>query len=71
MRNRRQEAVALARWKIVETAQREGMSQAAREQGCARSTVQRLVRRYLQHGLWALCNQPGAPASRWLPKSEN
>lgn len=60
MRNRRQEAVALARWKVVDTALREGASAAAREHGCARSTVQRLVRRYENGGgrLEALCNQP-------------
>ena len=58
MRNRRQEAVALARWRVVDTALKEGISQAAREHGCARSTVQRLLRRYQAGGLWALCNQP-------------
>lgn len=34
------------------------MSQAARRYGCARSTVQRLVRRYEAGGIEALCNQP-------------
>ena len=58
MRNRRREAVALARWRIVDTALREGISQAARAHECARSTVQRVLRRYQQGGLWALCNQP-------------
>lgn len=58
MRNRRVEAQALARWRVVETAQEEGMSEAGRRHGVARSTVQRLVRRYEAGGLWALCNQP-------------
>jgi len=58
VRNRRREAVALARWRIVDTALREGYSAAAREHGRARSTVQRLVRRYEEGGFWALCNQP-------------
>lgn len=68
MRNRRQEAVALARWKIVECAERESFSQAAREHGCARSTVQRLVRRYQQHGLRVLCNQPRGPREPMAPE---
>jgi len=61
VRNRRREAVALERWQVVQTALREGMSEAARQHRCARSTVQRLVRRHEEGGLWALCNQPRGP----------
>jgi transposase len=58
VRNRRQQAVALARRRIVDDALRDGISQAARAHGCARSTVQRLLRRHQAGGLEALCNQP-------------
>ena len=60
MRNRRREAVAEARLKVVFTAQEEGVSAAARKHGHARSTVQRLLRRWEQAGsdLRALCNRP-------------
>ena len=46
---------------MVQTALREGISEAARQHRCARSTVQRLVRRHEEGGLWALCNQPRGP----------
>ena len=58
MRNRRREAVALARWQVVQTAEEQGVSGAARQHGVARSTVQRLVRRHRAGGLEALCTQP-------------
>lgn len=58
MRNRRREAAALARWHVVQTAAEEGASAAARRHGVARSTVQRLVRRYQVGGIEALCNRP-------------
>jgi transposase InsO family protein len=61
MRNRRQEATALARYHIVQTALEQGISHAARHHQCARSTVQRLVRRYDQGGLWTLCSRPRGP----------
>ena len=61
MRNRRHEAAALARYRVVETALEEGLSEAARRHGHARSTVQRLVRRYQSEGLWGLCNHPRGP----------
>ena len=46
MRNHRQEAVALARYRIVQTALEQGISHAARHHECSRSTVQRLLRRH-------------------------
>jgi len=60
VRNRRREAVAEARLKVVFTAQEEGVSAAARKHGHARSTVQRLLGRWQQAGgdVWALCNRP-------------
>lgn len=58
MRNRRREAAAIARWHVVQTAAEQGVSGAARQHGVARSTVQRLIRRYQRGGIEALCNQP-------------
>jgi len=68
VRNRRQEAVALERYGIVRTALEEGISPAARRHECSRSTVQRLLRRYDQGGLWALCNRPRGPRTP-IPES--
>lgn len=70
MQNRRQEAAALGRYRIVQTAQEQGISAAARRWGCARSTVQRLVRRYQEGGLWALCNRPRGPREPIHPETE-
>ena len=58
VRNRRREAAALARWHVVQTAEEEGVSGAAHRHGVARSTVQRLVRRYRLGGIEALCTKP-------------
>ncbi len=46
---------------MVQTALQEGMSEAARQHKRARSTVQRLVRRWEQRGMEGLCNQPRGP----------
>jgi len=43
---------------VVQTAEEEGVSGAARRHGVARSTVQRLVRRYRLGGIEALCTKP-------------
>ena len=68
MKNRRQEGAALARYRVVQTAEEQGMSPAARKHGCARSTVQRLMRRYQEGGLWALCNRPRGPREPIRPE---
>ena len=70
MKNRRQEGAALARYRVVQTAEEEGISAAARKHGCARSTVQRLVRRYREGGLWALCNRPRGAREPIRPETE-
>ena len=49
--------MALARWQVVQTAEEQGVSGAARRHGVARRTVQRLVRRHQASGLEALCTQ--------------
>jgi transposase-like protein len=42
---------------VVQTAEGKGVSAAAREHGVARSTVQRLARRYRVGGIEALCTK--------------
>jgi len=57
----RQEAVVVERVRIIQTAEREGVSAAAREHQCSRTTVYALCRRYEAAGLAGLCNRPRGP----------
>jgi len=61
VRKARQQAVVVARMRIVVTAEEAGISAATRRWECARSTVQRLVRRFREGGPEALCNQLRGP----------
>lgn len=58
MTSLRQEAVVVERFRIVEAARREGVSEAARTCECSRTTVYKLMARYEQGGLEALVNRP-------------
>jgi len=57
----RQEAVVVERFRVVEAARREGVSEAARMFECSRSTVYKLMERYEQGGLEALVSRPRGP----------
>jgi len=54
----RQEATIVARFRIVEYADQEAVTAAARRFACSRTTVYRLVRRYAQGGLRAVTPNP-------------
>lgn len=57
----KQEALVIERFRIVDMAQQESVSAAARHFGCSRTTVYKLQERYRQGGLHALANQPRGP----------
>lgn len=57
----RQEAKVVERLRIIEAAQQESVTEAAREHGCSRTTVYKLIARYRQGGLAALMNRPRGP----------
>lgn len=57
----KQEARIIERFRIVEMAQQQSVSEAARHFDCSRSTVYSLLARYEQGGLLALANQPRGP----------
>jgi hypothetical protein len=57
----RQEARVVERFRIIEVAESESVTEAARRFGCSRTTVYKLVSRYRQGGLRALMNQPRGP----------
>ena len=56
-----QEAVVVERFRIVEAARRDGVSEVARMFECSRTTVYKLMERYQQGGLEALVNRPRGP----------
>ena len=51
----------MERFRILETARREGVSEAARMFECSRTTVYKLMQRYEAGGLQALVNRPRGP----------
>src|SRR5512136_945667 len=57
----KQEARIIERFRIVEMAQQESVSVAARHFACSRTTIYHLLERYEQGGLLALANQPRGP----------
>jgi len=57
----RQEARVVERFRIIEVAETESVTEAARRFGCSRTTVYKLIARYRQGGLRALMNRPRGP----------
>jgi transposase InsO family protein len=57
----RQEARVVERLRIIEVAEEESVTEAARRYGCSRTTVYKLIARYRRGGLWALINRPRGP----------
>ena len=57
----RQEARVIERFRIIEVAEGESVTEAARRFGCSRTTVYKLIARYRQGGLRALMNRPRGP----------
>ncbi len=57
----RQEARVVERLRIMEVAQAESVTEAARRFGCSRTTVYKLLARYREGGLEALMNRPRGP----------
>jgi transposase InsO family protein len=57
----KQEARVVERFRIIEVAQRESVTEAARQFGCSRTTVYKLMARYREGGLGALVNRPRGP----------
>ena len=57
----RQEARVVERFRIIEVAEAESVTEAARRYGCSRTTVYKLLARYRQGGLRALMNRPRGP----------
>jgi len=57
----KQEARVVERWRIVELARKESVTEAARRYGCSRTTVYKLMARYERGGLQGLMNQPRGP----------
>ena len=56
-----QEARVVERFRIIEEAEAESVSEAARRFGCSRITVYKLLPGYLEGGLRALMNRPRGP----------
>jgi len=56
-----QEARVVERFRIIEVAESESVTEAARRSGCSRTTVYKLIERYQQGGLQALVNRPRGP----------
>lgn len=61
MSSRSQEAVIVERFRIVQIAEEESVTEAARRGECSRTTVYKLVARYRRGGLLALANRPRGP----------
>jgi len=57
----RQEARVIERFRIIEVAEAESVTEAARRFGCSRTTVYKLIERYQEGGLRALMNRPRGP----------
>ena len=57
----RQEARVIERFRIIEVAEAESVTEAARRLGCSLTTVYKLLGRYREGGLRALMNRPRGP----------
>lgn len=57
----RQEALIAERFRIVDCAERESVTEAPRRFACSRTTVYKLLARYRQGGLLVLANRPRGP----------
>jgi transposase InsO family protein len=57
----RQEARVVERFRIIEVAEAESVTEAARRFECSRTTVYKLIARYQEGGLRALMNRPRGP----------
>ena len=57
----RQEARVIERFRIIEVAEQESVTEAARRFSCSRTTVYKLIARYQEGGLRALMNRPRGP----------
>jgi transposase InsO family protein len=57
----KQEARVIERCRVVEVAEQESVTEAARRFGCSRTTVYKLISRYREGGLMALANRPRGP----------
>jgi len=57
----RQEARVVERFRIIEVAEAESVTEAARRFGCSRPTIYKLIARYREGGLRALMNRPRGP----------
>lgn len=57
----KQEAKVVERFRVVEMAEAESVTEAARRYGCSRTTVYKLLARYREGGLKALMNRPRGP----------
>jgi len=57
----RQEARVVERFRIIEVAETESVTEAARRFSCSRTTVCKLIARYREGGLRALMNRPRGP----------
>jgi transposase InsO family protein len=57
----RQEARVVERFRIIEVAEAESVTEAGRRFGCSRTTVYKLIARYREGGLRALMNRPRGP----------
>jgi transposase InsO family protein len=64
----RQEARVIERFQVIELARREGVTAAAREFECSRTTVYQLLARYERGGLQGLLNRPRGPRSPINPQ---
>jgi len=65
LRSLAQEARVIERFRVIEAAQQDGVTAAARRFECSRTTVYKLLCRYEQGGLLGLVNRPEARSSRW------
>lgn len=61
MASLKQEARVIERFRIIEMAEQESVTAAARHFGCSRTTIYKLQERYREGGLLALANQPRGP----------
>ncbi len=57
----RREARVIERFRIIEVAEAESVTEAARRFDCSRTTVYKLIARYRESGLRALMNRPRGP----------
>jgi putative transposase len=64
----KQEARVIERFRVIEVAQREGISVAARQFACSRTTVYKLLARYEEKGLQGLMNRPRGPRAPLTPE---